>query len=187
MPDMFVFAGCNGAGKSSLVEELQIEYEQLINPDNFAREINPLEPRKADLSAGKLAIEAIRKCLDERKSFAVETTLSGKYILNQMAAAKQRGYQVHFYYIGLRDVQLHIDRVRTRVLEGGHHVETEDIIRRYDLSLANLKYGVELADTVVILDNTKDEYEVLLEMKDGQEIYRANYWPAWLIDALKNK
>ena len=184
MPDMFVFAGCNGAGKSTLVDELQIEYDELINPDNFARDINPHEPRKADLSAGKLAIAAIRGCLEERKSFAVETTFSGKYILQQMAAAKKMGYQVHFYYIGLRDVQLHINRVRTRVLEGGHHIETEDIIRRYDVSLANLKYGVELGDTVVILDNTKDEYEVLLEMQKGQLIYRAKNWPDWLINAL---
>jgi predicted ABC-type ATPase len=82
MPDMFVFAGCNGAGKSTLVDELQIEYDELINPDNYAQEINPLEPRKADLSAGKLAIAAIKRCLEERKSFAVETTLSGKYILH---------------------------------------------------------------------------------------------------------
>ena len=66
MPDMFVFAGCNGAGKSSLVEALDIELDRIINPDIFAREINPLEPRKADLSAGKLAIAAIRNCFEER-------------------------------------------------------------------------------------------------------------------------
>lgn len=161
MPDMFVFAGCNGAGKSSLVEALDIELDRIINPDIFAREINPLEPRKADLSAGKLAIAAIRNCFEERKTFAVETTLSGKFILNQMAYAKRLGYKVHFYFIGLRDVQMHIDRVHTRVLEGGHHVATEDIIRRYDLSLANLRYGVELADTVIILDNSSDKFEVV--------------------------
>lgn len=185
MPELFVFAGCNGAGKSSLIDGFPIYYGRLINPDLFAREINPTHPRKADLAAGKLAIKAIRQCLDSRESFAVETTLSGKYILNQLRSAKDYGYEVHLYYIGLRDVQAHIDRVRTRVLEGGHHIATEDIIRRYDLSLDHLQEAVGLSDTVVILDNTKDEYELLLEIKDGVENFRSSHWPSWLNNALQ--
>lgn len=82
-------------------------------------------------------------------------------------------------------MELHIDRVRTRVLEGGHDVPEADIRRRYKLSLVNLNNGVELADTVVILDNTEQESAILLEMQYGQVIYHANLWPNWLRNSLR--
>jgi predicted ABC-type ATPase len=95
MPELFVFAGCNGAGKSSLIDGLQLDFGKLINPDLFAREINPSNPRKADLTAGKMAVRAIRECLDARESFAVESTLSGEYILNQICIPQpmERGWR----------------------------------------------------------------------------------------------
>lgn len=72
-----------------------------------------------------------------------------------MSAAKASGYKVYFYYIGLQNVQMHIDRVRTRVLEGGHFIAPEDIIRRYGVSLSNLKDAVAQSDIAVILDKRK--------------------------------
>lgn len=51
MPDMFVIAGCNGAGKPSHVEHLSLKYDQLINPDNIARTINPENPESAKLQS----------------------------------------------------------------------------------------------------------------------------------------
>lgn len=54
---------------------------------------------------------------------------------------------------------MHIDRVRTRVLEGGHFIATEDIIRRYDVSLRNLKGALKVADVSIVIDNSRDEYD----------------------------
>jgi predicted ABC-type ATPase len=180
MPEMYVFAGCNGAGKSTLIEHFGSGFEAIINPDLIAKQINPEQPRKADLSAGKLAIKEIRSCFESQKSFAIETTLSGQFIIKQMLLARTLGYTIHLYYIGLQDVQMHIDRVRTRVLEGGHFIAAEDIVRRYDVSLNNLKDATEAADVVVLLDNSRDEYDILLELNNGKIQYRAKWIPQWL-------
>jgi predicted ABC-type ATPase len=180
VPELYVFAGCNGAGKSTLIEHYGQSFDTIINPDLIAKQLNPADPRSADLSAGKGAIRRIRDCLDRRVSFAMETTLSGQYVIRQMIAARHAGYKVYFYYIGLQNVQMHIDRVRTRVLEGGHYIAPADIIRRYAVSLENMKVALAQADVTVVLDNSRDEYDILLEMELGQITYRAILLPNWL-------
>jgi len=179
-PELYVFAGCNGAGKSTLIEHYGQVFGIVVNPDLIAKNLNPSNPRSADLSAGKEAIRIIRECLGKHQSFAMETTLSGQYVIRQMSTAKAAGYKVYFYYIGLQNVQMHIDRVKTRVLEGGHYIAPSDIIRRYAESLRNLKAALGQADVAVILDNSRDEYEVLLEMENGRITYKASLLPNWL-------
>jgi predicted ABC-type ATPase len=180
LPEMYVFAGCNGAGKSTLIEHFDEAFVIVINPDTIAKRLNPDDPRSVDLSAGKQAIKEINDALAQGISFAVETTLSGQLILNQMKKARELGYRVILYYIGLQDVQMHIDRVRTRVLEGGHFIATKDIIRRYDLSLANLKIASKVADVIVVIDNSGEEFEMLLEVMDGKVMYQSETMPTWL-------
>lgn len=178
-PELYVFAGCNGAGKSTLIEHYGQSFDTIINPDLIAKQLNSADPRSADLSAGKEAIRRIRDCLGRRASFAMETTLSGQFVIRQMIAARHAGYKVYFYYIGLQNVQMHIDRVRTRVLEGGHYIAPADIIRRYAVSLRNMKAALAQADVAVVLDNSRDEYDILLEMENGQITYRAVLLPNW--------
>lgn len=177
---MYVFAGCNGAGKSTLIEQFDYGFDTIINPDQIAKRINPNNPRGADLSAGKQAIKEIQSCLQSKRSFAMETTLSGGFVIKKMSEAKRIGYKVYLYYIGLQDVQMHIDRVRTRVLEGGHYIATEDIIRRYEVSLRNLKGALKEANTSVVMDNSREVYDILLEIENGQLQYKAKLLPQWL-------
>lgn len=180
MPEMYVFAGCNGAGKSTLIDDFGGEFDIVINPDLIAKRLSPDNPRSMDLSAGKEAVAQIRKCIESLNSFAIESTLSGQFIIRQMRTAKEKGYKVYLYYIGLQDVQMHIYRVKTRVLEGGHFVAAEDIIRRYDMSLMNLNEAVELAHVSVIIDNSGEEYDILIEIQNGEVRYRSELLPSWL-------
>ncbi|MBB6673582.1 zeta toxin family protein [Cohnella nanjingensis] len=185
MPEMTVFAGCNGAGKSTLIDHYGETFDNLINPDLYARQINPEDPRKADLTAGKLALKAIRECLKDGGSLAVETTLSSDFYLKRMEEARAKGYRIVFCFIGLQDVQMHIDRVRTRVIEGGHFIATSDIIRRYDASLSNLKKALSLSDYAVVLDNTDRSLRSLLVSENGVITSQTEHWPAWLVNALQ--
>lgn len=180
MPEMYVFAGCNGSGKSTLIEQLGARFTNIINPDYIAKQINPDNPRSVDLSAGKEAIKEIRKRLENNETFALETTLSGQFVIRQMKIAKESGYKVYLYYIGLQDVQMHIDRINTRVKEGGHFIETEVILRRYDLSRANMKDALVIADNSVIMDNSDQEFEILIEMEKGEIKYQTKFLPQWL-------
>ncbi|MFC5401321.1 hypothetical protein [Cohnella soli] len=63
-------------------------------------------------------MKRIRALIAAKSNFATETTLSGSFALRHMHIAKEQGYRIVLYYIGLEDVQMHIDRVASRVEQG---------------------------------------------------------------------
>lgn len=177
-PVMTVFAGTNGAGKSTLSMQMRDWLGELVDPDQIARELKPDNPRSADLSAGREAVRRIRSLIRNGENFAIETTLSGSFVLKHMEIAKEKNYEIVLYYIGLQDVQMHIDRVASRVEQGGHWIAEEDIRYRYGESLKNLTPALAIADQVIIIDNT---YEPLIvaEIVQGHLIYCVDFIPAW--------
>jgi len=59
-----------------------------------------------------------------------------------------------------------IDRVRSRVAEGGHNVSEEDIRRRFDRGWANFRdIYRDLADAWVIFDTSGPEPIIVEESK----------------------
>lgn len=102
-----------------------------------------------------------------------------------MEIAKENSYEIVVYYIGLEDVQMHIDRVASRVEQGGHWIAEEDIRYRYGQSLKNLIPALAIADQVIIIDNT---YEPLIvaEIIQGNLIYCVESIPAWANPVLKD-
>ncbi|UPK44195.1 zeta toxin family protein [Paenibacillus pabuli] len=177
-PVMTVFAGTNGAGKSTLSMQMREFLGELVDPDQIARQLKPEDPRSADLSAGREAVKRIRSLIKSGENFAIETTLSGSFVLKHMQIAKENRYEIVVYYIGLQDVQMHIDRVASRVEQGGHWIAEEDIRFRYGQSLQNLTPALAIADQVIIIDNT---YEPLIvaEITQDKLIYCIDSIPAW--------
>jgi len=178
---MTVFAGTNGAGKSTISKQMKGIVGTIIDPDAIAKSLNPSHPREADLSAGKEAVKQIRGHIVQNQNFAIETTLSGSFALRHMQIAKENGYWVALYYIGLQDVQMHIDRVASRVEQGGHWIAEADIRWRYGHSLNNLKPALKLADQVVIIDNTF-EAEIIAEFEGQSIVYHKKNIPVWAED-----
>lgn len=93
---MFVFAGNNGSGKSTIrnliVDRLGVSVN--IDPDALARKINTQHPEKSKVSAGKEAIRMARECIRNKWDFTVETTLAGDNVIRQMRDAKEQGFEI---------------------------------------------------------------------------------------------
>jgi predicted ABC-type ATPase len=57
MPTLTIVAGANGSGKSTLTRSaIDIDRTPLIDPDAIAREIDPINPVSAAISAGRQAL-----------------------------------------------------------------------------------------------------------------------------------
>src|SRR5436309_12985937 len=132
-PTIYLIAGCNGAGKTTIAKELlpSIGVIRFLNADEIARGLSPLKPEAVAFKAGRLLLSELRELIDRHETFALESTLSGRTYVNLFEEAKQRGYEIELHFVWIPDVREAIRRVRERVIEGGHDVPVDDIRRRF--------------------------------------------------------
>ncbi|MCL2715648.1 MAG: zeta toxin family protein [Alphaproteobacteria bacterium] len=189
-PRLFVVAGPNGAGKSTAVKLPQVAdllgETPIVNPDNIAFQIDPVR-RNAEavqIQAGQIAFQQRQANLAARRSLLIETTLSGHSEINLMRNARDGGFTVHLFYIGLDEACLSRWRVEERVIQGGHSVPRDAIERRYPRTMANLARALEIADTARVYDNSIKGYELLLKREHGEVRYLASDLPEWAAKAI---
>ncbi len=176
-----LIAGVNGAGKSTFYNLGTIlpKDQKRINSDEILRENKGDWKNPSDQSnAMKEAVKRIRKYLREGISFNQETTLTGNSIIGNIHKAKNQGFTVRMYYVGLESADLAVKRVADRVRIGGHGIEEKDIRKRYDSSLENLKTAIQLCDEVYIYDNTINFRQMAI-FKNGVQITN-NEMCGWL-------
>ena len=96
----------------------------------------------------------IRSFAERRISFAFETTLSGRSYLTLLRKLKAEGYDIHFFFLWLKSVDLALSRVKERVSRGGHDVPEPVIRRRFDRSMENFLLPYRpLAEVWTLFDN----------------------------------
>jgi len=166
MPNLYVIAGCNGAGKTTAsftVLPEMLNCDEFINADEIARGLSPLNPEKASIEAGRLMLKKINKLIDQGKDFAFETTLSSVTFKNTIQKAKSLGYETTLLFFWLNSVDLAHKRVEIRVLEGGHNVQKQVITRRYYSGIRNLfKKYIPVCDYWMIFDNSQKSTSELI-------------------------
>ena len=176
-------AGPNGSGKSTLTAVLDFEgRSRLLDPDAIARRLNPASPSSMGITAGREVLERMRRYVEERLSFSIETTLASRKTLDWMRDAKSHGFTVELIYICLDTPENNIARVQERASRGGHDVGDQDVRRRYHRSLANLPEAIRIADQTVIYDNSERKRRKMLELQAGSIIWRAVDEPRWITE-----
>jgi len=160
-PRIYVLAGTNGAGKSSIAGAmLRQQGGEYFNPDEAARRIRSANPGIAQVEANAAAWQQGRRLLEraiaERLDFAFETTLGGNTIAALLAKALVSGIEVRVWYVGLRSPELHIARVRARVARGGHDIPEATIRDRYDRGRLNLIRLMPRLTELRVYDNSEE-------------------------------
>ena len=169
---LYILAGANGSGKSTIAKELLQEHKlEYVNADDIAKELNPINISKVKISAGKETKKRIESCFKEKLSFAVETTLSGNNYINTFKTAKELKYRIILLYTFVDNSKTCIERIKVRVKNGGHPVPDEDVIRRYKRSISNFwnKYK-SLADEWLLYYNGNENYVFVAQQAKGKDI-----------------
>jgi predicted ABC-type ATPase len=155
MPRLIILAGPNGSGKSTIARTFLPEGMPYLNADDIAKELRQTNPDGVEVRAGRLLLERLDLLAGEGRDFALETTLSGRALAVRVVKLRERGYQVHLYFLYLPSPELAVARVRQRVRTGGHSIPENTIRRRWESGLRCF-YDLyqPLADEWLVVDNT---------------------------------
>lgn len=134
--EVVIVAGANGSGKTTFARKfLDVTKYEFLNADEIAKELSPEDPTQARIAAGKKVIKLISECIETGASFVIESTLSGTFLEKHIKRLKEEGYKVSIAYIFLVSKELCKERIKSRVLQGGHYVPDIDVERRFDKGL----------------------------------------------------
>lgn len=155
-PRVCVLAGPNGAGKTTSAAPLVRDrwgIATFVNADVIAQGLAGFATESVDVAAGRLMLDRLDALARAREDFAFETTLASRSLLPRLAQMRADGYEVLLVFVSLPAVELSLQRVRQRVLAGGHDVPEAVVRRRFPRGLANF-HGIyrSAADRSWLLD-----------------------------------
>lgn len=181
-PVLYVLAGVNGAGKSSvgghLLERAGLSW---FNPDTFARAMMAElggDQTEANAVAWQEGMRRLDEALASGTNYAFETTLGGRTVPARIEAACAT-HDVLIWICGLSSPDLHIARVKARVAVGGHDIPEAKIRERYPAALLNLIALMPRLAHLQVYDNSAEAAAsgaipdplLVVEMKSGQLVW----------------
>lgn len=172
-PHCYVIAGPNGAGKTTFALKYLpfiASCYDFINADEIAKGLSPLNFEAGLLKAGKIFLESLNQIVLQRKDFAFETTLSGRSYLPRIVEWRKTGWFVTLFYLYIPNAEFSAQRVRERVLKGGHDIPLDDISRRYPRSIRNLFAYADVCDKTMCFDNTGNQIIPIFEKHYGSPL-----------------
>jgi len=182
MPNLYIIAGCNGAGKTTasytVLPEI-LNCKEFVNADEIAKGISPFQPEKVSFEAGRIMLGRIKELIKQGVDFAFETTLSTKSHFGVIQKAKKSGYKIVLIFFWLDSVTLAKERVKNRVAKGGHSIPEDVIERRYERGIRNFReIFMAISDVWTFIDNSKGESTIIAEgnQKDPKFINNSDIW-----------
>ena len=178
-PVLFVLAGVNGAGKSSIGGHLLARAGLgWFNPDSFARELvaaTGCSQMEANGAAWQEGLRRLDAALVQGQHHAFETTLGGSTMVTRIRDAA-RTHDVMLWFCGLASPEQHIARVRARVAAGGHDIPEAKIRERWTTALRNLIGLLPHLEHLQVYDNSAEaapgtavpDPVLVAEMRAGQ-------------------
>ncbi|WP_199885883.1 zeta toxin family protein, partial [Flavobacterium bizetiae] len=171
--NLYIIAGCNGAGKTTasytILPEI-LNCKEFVNADEIAKGLSPFQPEKVSFEAERIMLHRIGELLEKEADFAFETTLSAKSYISIIKKAQSQGYFVTLVFFWLNSIELAKQRVIIRVSEGGHNIPEDVIERRYTRGIKNFfKIYLNACDNVMLFDNSNKSPILILEKEINEE------------------
>lgn len=185
--NVIIIAGPNGSGKTTFASEyLRNADMEYISADAIAATLvsKPEDMDKVKLQAGRLFFVEMRRLIESEQDFAVEVTLAGKGFERLISQLKRAGYTVTIVFIFLKSPEMSVARVRNRVEAGGHHVPTEDVVRRFHRSKQNFWHIYrDLVDRWSLFYNSEEHFqEVASGERDQFTITNGDFFELFMRD-----
>lgn len=188
-PRMIITAGPPGSGKSAAfpVSSFGVDF---FNADDRAAEYNGgayhgITP-EIRRTVNREFEQFILGHIEQRSSFAIETTLRSSVTFEQASLAKSKGFITEMRYVALANFEMNLARVKARADAGGHSA-SESLLRSiHSASLANLSRCVLEMDSLWVYDNSAigGGPDLVMEARGGHVLFLTGTAPNWLLNAI---
>jgi predicted ABC-type ATPase len=115
------------------------------------------------------------------KDFSFETVMSDESKIKFIRNSNKHNYHVYLYYVCTADVLVNVERVKARVLQGGHPVPEIKIRDRYFRSLDLLYDAIKNCYKSYLFDNS-DKMELVAQVNRDGVFHQLQDLPNWVIE-----
>ena len=123
MPNLYIIAGCNGAGKTTasytILPEM-LNCREFVNADNIAAGLSPFNAASVAIEAGRIMLTRIESLLQNEEDFAIETTLASRSYVDLINRARGKGYKIKLIFFWLSSPEEANERVAIRAVSYTH-------------------------------------------------------------------
>lgn len=149
--------------------------------------LNLQVPGPFDSYLASVLADAIRReLLQEGRTFTFETVMSSRDKVDFMREARHRGYRVYLYFVATDDPEINLDRVRRRVMLGGHPVPDDKVRKRYRESIDLMTEACDVAHRAYVFDNSGSSHKLLVDVENIEGDMRvkvhASRLNPWFVD-----
>lgn len=188
MSRLDLVVGPNGAGKSTFVEFILTDLRPgvpFVNADVIAAQRWPDDPMGHAHDAARAAERARDALIARGEPFIAETVASHESKVDLVRRARAAGYHVHLSVIAVPEEQS-VERVRARVMAGGHDVPEEKVRSRWRRLWDHVAVMIVDADSAEVFDNSGPGPVTIAIFVEGY-VVGAPRWPAWAPEALTSR
>lgn len=179
--------GPNGAGKSTFVALTLaplLPRSVFVNADEIAKQRCPDDPLSHAYEAARVAAETRATLIELGRPFIAETVFSHPSKLDLVRSALAADYTVVLHVVLIPE-ELAVERVKRRVLAGGHDVPEAKIRQRYLRLWPLVAAAAARSDIATIYDNSRRVGPRIVARISGGLMVGTPSWPDWTLESLR--
>jgi predicted ABC-type ATPase len=199
MPNLYIIAGHNGAGKSTFGKNLlpqnaqnltifdgDVVFSQKLKHFASYIKVHKYAVQEADEATIEEFEMLSKEAIATQSDFAYEGHFSNENSWDTIRFFKKQGYSISMIFLGLQRLDLSEDRVGIRVFKGGFLVPTYAIHHNYYGNLKFLNIHHNLIDILSIWDSSSGNPQILLVINNSQKEYQSPQLPDWVTEFLSD-
>jgi predicted ABC-type ATPase len=167
MPNLYIIAGCNGAGKTTasmtVLPEILNCYE-FVNADEIARGLSPFQPQKVAIEAGRIMLDRINHLVETGQDFVFTFTKTMNNLIPLVKKAEDKGYSVIFVFVNRKLIKPQIEKSVSH-----YEYDMPSEVRNFGLK-DKILWGFQKAVNKVYNEARKNGQELVVADKDGNVI-----------------
>jgi predicted ABC-type ATPase len=197
MPNLYIIAGHNGAGKSTFGKNLlpqkaqnltifdgDLVYNQKLKHLSSYIKVHKYAAQEADEATVEEFERLSKEAIGTQSDFAYEGHFSNENSWDTIRFFKTQGYAISMIFLGLKTLKLSEKRVSDRVQANGFLVPSYAIHHNYFGNLRFLNQNFDMIDNLSIWDTSSGIPEILLVISNHKKEYFASSLPNWFTELL---